>query len=944
MKKLLSKTQKLIPSGKKGFFLYYTLIFLFATAIIYLPFLLDSKSFVWIGTTDAQDGYNQHYMAFTYFGQWCREIITTLFTQGRLEIPMWDFTIGYGSDVLASMHYYAFGDPLDLISILVPSEFSEFAYCFLILLRLYLSGISFSLFAFKMNNRRCAILAGSIAYVFCGYTFYAAVRHPFFMNPMIYLPLIILGAEKILRKERPLLFIFMIFITTISNFYFLYMSAVAVVLYVIIRYFTMERLKSIKDFSITILKFSLSGLLGIGMACVIFLPVVNQLLTSNRLVQSSVAPELFYSFTYYEKFITTMFSSVYPSDWTCLGFSAPIFVALILMFMCRKKHTGLKIGWVVIMLMLSFPIVGKIMNGLSYVSNRWSFVLAGVMAYILVALWEDLLNITKRQLIACFSLSAVYLLLLLYFKESAGKIGLLAFCIILATLIIITIYRKKSFISLSKRAVSIILMLMVTLSCIITGINKNREYTDEFLNSGTALYNIQNSTNSALASAMKNETTFVRSDSDKNSDPNSSVITGNYGTQFYWSIESGAVSTFLTENALNNFYAQKYDGLNNRTFLSALASVKYFSEAENTGAPYGYGKIKTVEADGDTFNIYKNSNPLPLGYTYSEYITDEDYQKMDSAQKQQAMLQGVVLKDTEKLDLSSYNSATPEYSHIIKNSEIQLGENIVIQKDGSFLVNEPDSEITLTFEGVNNCETYLHIKGIEADTMNEYELYTDDCQEYYSTEEFLSLSTAQQNELKKADFIDAETALDLELKFQVQAKGEASHIMNYCHKSYRYSTGQEDYLVNLGYSEEAKNEISFRFPNSGVFRFDTMEIICQPMDDFNSYVDTLKQDILVKEKITSNSVSGEITLNEDKILVLSIPYSHGWSATVNGKEVELLQANSMYMAIPLTAGTHNIQLNYKTPLLNLGVSISIISFGIFIGMAIAYRKKKHIKK
>ena len=235
----ITKIKNLMLSGKKGFFLVYTAIFAVLSILIFMPFISNGKGFVWTATS--ADGFTQHYMALMYFGQWGREIITTLFTEGRLDIPLWDFSVGYGSDVITSMHYYAFGDPLNLASILVPSKYTEILYELLVLFRMYLSGLVFSLFSFKMSNRRPAVLAGAISYVFCGYTLYAAIRHPFFMNPMIYLPLAILGAEKILRKERPMLFIFAIFVTTISNFYFLYMTAIAVVLYVAIRYFTMER-------------------------------------------------------------------------------------------------------------------------------------------------------------------------------------------------------------------------------------------------------------------------------------------------------------------------------------------------------------------------------------------------------------------------------------------------------------------------------------------------------------------------------------------------------------------------------------------------------------------------------------------------------------------------------------------------------------------------------
>ena len=70
-------------------------------------------------------------------------------------------------------------------------------------------------------------------------------RHPFFINPMIYFPLLCLGVEKIFKKERPYLFIVITAVASMSNFYFLYMLTIFTVIYALIRfyqYYTKERL------------------------------------------------------------------------------------------------------------------------------------------------------------------------------------------------------------------------------------------------------------------------------------------------------------------------------------------------------------------------------------------------------------------------------------------------------------------------------------------------------------------------------------------------------------------------------------------------------------------------------------------------------------------------------------------------------------------------------
>lgn len=59
----------------------------------------------------------------------------------------------------------------------------------------------------------------------------------------------------------------------------------------------------------------------------------------------------------------------------------------------------------------------------------------------------------------------------------------------------------------------------------------------------------------------------------------------------------------------------------------------------------------------------------------------------------------------------------------------------------------------------------------------------------------------------------------------------------------------------------------------------------------------LKENVLKNIKMDTNTIQGNINLKKDKILCLAVPYSKGWKATVDGKEQELLQANTMYMGV-----------------------------------------------
>lgn len=102
------------------------------------------------------------------------------------------------------------------------------------------------------------------------------------------------------------------------------------------------------------------------------------------------------------------------------------------------------------------------------------------------------------------------------------------------------------------------------------------------------------------------------------------------------------------------------------------------------------------------------------------------------------------------------------------------------------------------------------------------------------------------------------------------------------------------------------------------------------MDQYVSRVAKLAEDPVEDITIDCNTVTAHTTLSKDKILCIAIPYSDGWSAKVNGEPVEVLEGNGMYMAIPLKTGYNNIELNYETPGIRLGIAISVLAVGVLI--------------
>ena len=325
------------------YFQMYTIVFVICALFICSWFYLTGRTFISKG-----DGILQHYPALVYYAKYLRTILRNLILDHQLIIPNWDFSIGEGSDILATLHYYVIGDPFTFFSVFIPTRYMHLYYAFIILLRLYLSGIAFSCLCFQTGQQnQYGILAGSLSYVFCYWAMHNMVSHPYFLNPLLYMPMLLIGIEKIFRSERPYLFIFSVFLSAVSNFYFFYMLALITTIYVMVRVFTFYHY-NFKYAVLQILRIGLAAIIGVAMGAVIFLPIFFIFINDTRMSSES-AINIFYTLSYYSS-LPARFLTSGSSYWMCMGFAAPVLPAIFLLFYKNKDNKLLKILFLICVL------------------------------------------------------------------------------------------------------------------------------------------------------------------------------------------------------------------------------------------------------------------------------------------------------------------------------------------------------------------------------------------------------------------------------------------------------------------------------------------------------------------------------------------------------------------------------------------------------------------
>lgn len=91
---------------------------------------------------------------------------------------------------------------------------------------------------------------------------------------------------------------------------------------------------------------------------------------------------------------------------------------------------------------------------------------------------------------------------------------------------------------------------------------------------------------------------------------------------------------------------------------------------------------------------------------------------------------------------------------------------------------------------------------------------------------------------------------------------------------------------------------------------------------------------------TNTKIEGNITLPEDGIITFSIPYEPGWRAYLDGKEVPTHALRDANLYIEASGGHHTVTLKFFPQNLKLGVGITLLSWFVFILMALYIRRRK----
>lgn len=878
--------------GWKLFLFYlahYTLLFLILQRLVFSDFYEAEKSFIW-----QVDGSYYYFPSLMRLSQTFRDGIQSLLNGEGWTIPLYDFR---NSAIKTSLQV----EPIQWLAVLCPWDKIDVFYDILTLLRYYLCGVTFSFLGFYFKQKPIAVMTGAVSYVFCGYALYVGEVHPQFLSLMIILPLLVIGAEKVVKGESAWLFTGLVFMSLMGSVYFSCIQAVIILIYIFTRYFCAYQKDGIRGFGRLLKSTLLWGGLGCALSGGVWLPMLLQMVGTGR-IGHGFQVMLKYADSYYERCFTGFVVwSGYPPNWAFLGFSVLVLpMVLLLLFDKRKAAKTLKVIFFIFTGMVCLPMVGYVLSGFNAFNNRWIFAYALCVCVILTVELPQLPALEPRKLAAIGGGVTIYVMLCYFSIERAyyheqPLVMLLLSCVLIGLCYCVGEWGKRVILPLSL----IITCLSVSYSGFLLNDPTQGNEPAQFIDKGASYALLTGGQYDSVkqSGALEQDSSFFRV---TGSDLSYSELNGG----FYFGINGlsyvGELSFPSYARAQHEFetaYQVYNSGPGSTPPILSMFAVKYYAARQNTAAPwpYGFKEINQVRKGKFVDSILENQYALPIGYTYDSYSTMDSIKGLNGIQRQETALQSVIVENDSMAQLPQKD---PEPTAVKVPVKIESADGVE-WSNGHLRVTQEYATMTLTFQGTPGADTYLRVVNLDL---------TDG-----ASSRHWELTASTEDTAARAFFT---------------ADG------------WTYTNGAKTQLFYFGNSAEGYTSCTLTFPQEGTFILDDLEIWCQPMDHYADQIEALRAEPLENVETNWRGLTGTVSVSRDKFLCLSIPYNEDWTAYVDGKKAELVQANIGFMGVELSAGDHEIELKYWPQGMTMGITLSCTGLLGVIGLVVYSKKKK----
>lgn len=532
----------------------------------------------------------------------------------------YSYHVGIGSNFLALYVYYL-ASPFNWLVFLLPESLIMEFMSYLVILRIGLMGLTFSIYLRKVFGREDpAVVLFSTAYALSGYL--AAYNwNVMWLDCLILLPLILLGAERLVREGRWVLYTVTLGLCILTNYYISIMICIFLVLYfgmlLITEYYTMTEGQSRKVRIVCgrIGKFAGASLLAGGLAAALLIPEVCAILRTD--FGNSDFPgklESYFSvFDMLARHCMCVTTERGLEHWPNIYCGVAVFLlvpmyALNEKISVRKRFCNLALAG---FLLLSFEtnVLDFLWHGLNYPDSlpaRQSFLYIFLILVMCYDAFRNVEGTTPRQILYGYLAAVVFLLACEKFVESEDfDTGIEVLTLVFVTMyaVILYLYRTRKD-ELTRQVLGILV-----LACVVAELSINTFNTSLGTTGRSAYLGDQEDYKALYVLAQEQENTFFRIEKFTRKTKNDGTLTGYPTASVFSSTMNSSVMDLYKKLGMR--HSKVYYGYDGATaFVAALLNIDYmFGESDK----YANGLYETVANSGGIY-LYRCKYTLPFGY------------------------------------------------------------------------------------------------------------------------------------------------------------------------------------------------------------------------------------------------------------------------------------------------------------------------------------------
>lgn len=623
----------------------------------------------------------------------------------------WDWVTDLGSNFVGSYSYYMIGSPFYWLFCLFPASWAPYLMAPMYIVKYIVAAVlAYAYLQRFVRNKDYAVI-GAMLYAFSGFQIYNTFFNQFH-DVVAFFPLLLIGMEEYVQNDRKGLFAVAVCLNAMINYFMFAGQAVFCILYFFFR--SSSRTFDISLRKLGGLFFE--AVLGFMMSMFIFLPGAAALMGNSRIERSytGIIAEMFKGLlggdfeaaktnfiklfvyrngdkTYWQRYGQLFESYIFPPDipsrvnffyghetrWASISMYLPLVsVSGVMALFSVKKRGWLKAFAVVLALMPFFPVT----NSLFYLFNssfyaRWLYMLIMIFSLATVVALDD--ERTRWSIpfavntVLC-TLVAAGLGLVWYLdptNKTEYKLGYppytlrfwiyvaLAFAGIAFTAMIFRRYRGTK---LFSRALLIGVSCMTVLyGCIHITNGKMYSHDSSFM--------VDQCINGEV-NLPDPHSGFYRLDFYR-----SSKISTMDNLGIYWNYPNIVCFHTVVPPSIMEFYPKigVTRDVGSRP-LSSYYGIRGFTSAKYSFIRTGDDKLTEKTVNGKTvyegkhdtlgftyvdtqnnYNIYENEYFLPMGFAYTEFMTESDFERAYITNQRHSMLCKYIVVPDEKADYYS---------------------------------------------------------------------------------------------------------------------------------------------------------------------------------------------------------------------------------------------------------------------------------------------------